>query len=72
MIRLDHYGGMPDNKRYMKKNYLIRITAAFIILILAGGLIYLAFVTAMPELFPLLQNGNSGKSPEPDTEQDGR
>jgi len=42
----------------MKKNYLIRITAAFIILILAGGLIYLAFVTAVPELFPLLQNGS--------------
>jgi uncharacterized membrane protein YdjX (TVP38/TMEM64 family) len=42
----------------MKKNYLVRILAAIIILILAAGLIYFAFLTAMPELIPLLQNGS--------------
>ncbi len=42
----------------MKKNYLIRITAALVIIIVAAGLIYFAFVTAVPELFPLLQNGS--------------
>lgn len=42
----------------MKKNYLIRIAVAAIILIIAVGLVYFAFLKAMPELIPLLQNGS--------------
>ena len=42
----------------MKKNYLIRIAAAVVIIILAAGLVYFAFLTALPELIPLLQNGD--------------
>ena len=42
----------------MKKKYFIRLSAALVILISAAGLIYLAFLTAMPELIPLLQNGS--------------
>ena len=42
----------------MNKNRLIRIFATAIILILAAGLVYFAFLEAMPELIPLLQNGS--------------
>jgi uncharacterized membrane protein YdjX (TVP38/TMEM64 family) len=42
----------------MIKNLMIRMTAAVIILFLATGLVYFAFLQAMPELIPLLQSGN--------------
>lgn len=40
------------------RNRLIRIAATAFILVLTAGLIYFAFLKAMPELMPLLQNGS--------------
>jgi len=43
----------------MNKNRWIRVAAAAVILIIAAGLVYFAFIEAMPELVPLLKNGNA-------------
>jgi uncharacterized membrane protein YdjX (TVP38/TMEM64 family) len=42
----------------MNKNRLIRIAATAGMIVLAAGLVYFAFLKAMPELIPLLQNGS--------------
>jgi uncharacterized membrane protein YdjX (TVP38/TMEM64 family) len=42
----------------MNKNRFIRIAVTSAILVIAAGLVYFAFLEAMPELLPLLENGD--------------
>jgi uncharacterized membrane protein YdjX (TVP38/TMEM64 family) len=45
----------------MKKNRLIRASLVALSVVLAAGLIYVAFLETMPGLLPLLQNGNEAQ-----------
>jgi len=45
----------------MKKTVLTRIAVKLVLILLALGLVYFAFVTAMPDLLPLLASGDEAE-----------